>query len=440
MEQPIDKLLCARWVIPVEPDNTVYDNHAVAIHNGQIIDVLPADVARQRYQAKQTLHFDDHVLMPGLVNSHTHASMSLFRGLADDLPLMDWLNNHIWPAEAQWASPEFVLDGTRLAMAEMIRSGTTCFNDMYFFPDQTALAAAEAGLRACVGLIVIDFPTAWAHDPDEYFHKGITVHDNYRSHPLIHTAFAPHAPYTVSDKPLEHIAMLVEELDIPVHMHIHETEHEVEDAKNEHQKRPLERLKDLGIVSPRLMAVHMTTLTEQEIEMCASYNAHIVHCPQSNLKLASGFCPVQQLLDAGINVALGTDGAASNNDLDMLAEMQSAAMLAKAVAGDATALPAHSALRMATYGGAKALGLEQIIGSLETGKSADLIAVDLSRPETQPIYDPISQIVYAAGREQVTDVWVAGKQLMKQRHLQTLDSDSIIENCQEWSRKIKPSL
>ena len=364
--------------------------------------------------------------------------MTLMRWLADDLPLMEWLQEHIWPAEQQWVGKEFVYDGTLHACAEMLRGGTTCFNDMYFFPEETVRAVEQAGMRACVGLIMIDFPTPWAQTPDEYLSKGIALHDQLRGNSLIRTAFAPHAPYTVSDEPLQRIATYAEELDIPVHMHVHETAHEVEESLNNTGKRPLQRLDELGLINPHLLAVHMTQLNQEEIAHLAEAGVHVVHCPESNLKLASGFCPVQELARAGVNLCLGTDGAASNNDLDMFSEMRTAALLAKAVAGDASALPAEAVLRMATINGARALGLEQEIGSLETGKSADIIAVDLGTLESQPVYHPASQLVYTAGRDQVTDVWVAGRQLLKERELTTIDPNAVLERAQQWQQRLIP--
>ena len=434
--QTIDLLIHARWIIPVEPAHTVHEHYAIAVHDGRIIELLPSEDARQKYQAGLEQHFDQHALIPGLINTHTHAAMALFRGLADDLPLMDWLQNHIWPAESRWVNAEFVHDGTHLAVAEMIRSGTTCFNDMYFFPDETARVADAAGMRAAVGLIVLDFPTIWASNADEYIHKGLEVHDRYRNHPLITTLFAPHAPYTVSNAPLERVVMLAEELDIPIHMHVHETAHEVMDAEQKNGSRPIQRLKDLGMVSPRLMAVHMTQLDDEEIAHFAQAGAHVVHCPESNLKLASGFCPVHKLHLANVNVALGTDGAASNNDLDMLGELKTAALLAKAVSGDASAIPAAETLRMATINGAKALGLDNTIGSLQAGKAADMVAIQLDELATQPVYNALSQLVYAAGRHQVTDVWVAGKQLLKDRVLTTIDEKAILAKAKTWAERI----
>jgi 5-methylthioadenosine/S-adenosylhomocysteine deaminase len=362
--------------------------------------------------------------------------MNLMRGLADDLKLMDWLQNHIWPAEQRWVSASFVADGTLLAAAEMIRSGTTCFNDMYFFPDHAANAAEQIGIRASVGLIVIDFPTAWASDADDYLRKGLQVHEQYRNNPLITTAFAPHAPYSVSDAPLERVRVLAEELDLPIHIHLHETADEVEQALHATGMRPLERLAQLNLLGPRLLGVHMTQLVDAEIHSYAASGAHVLHCPESNMKLASGFCPVAKLLDAGVNVALGTDGAASNNDLDMFGEMRSAAMLGKVVASDPAVLPAETVLRMATLNGAKALGLDEHIGSIEIGKAADLTAVAMDDLEALPVYHPISHLVYATGRHQVSDVWVGGRQLLSSGELLSADLPALRQSAQDWGRRI----
>lgn len=435
MEQ-IDDLLSARWVIPVEPHATVLEDHAVAIRDGRIIAVLPSIEATRRFNARTTQHFSEHALIPGLVNAHTHLAMSLFRGIADDLRLMDWLSNHIWPAEGKWVNYDFVRDGTELAIAELLRGGVTCFNDMYFFPDETARVAAQYGMRAQVGMILIDFPTVWAKDADEYINKGLELHDNYRNHPFIRTCFAPHAPYTVSDAPLSRVRTLSEELDVPIHMHIHETADEVNQGVAQFGMRPLQRLDQLELLSPRMLAVHMTQLTDAEIERFAAMGGHVIHCPESNLKLASGFAPVAKLLNAGINVALGTDGTASNNDLDMFGEMRTAALLAKACAGDASVVPAATALAMATINGAKALGLDEDIGSLLPGKSADIVAVDLGQLESQPLYNPLSHLVYCTHRQNVTDVWIGGKQLLKSRQLTHMDETELINKAKSWRRKI----
>jgi len=436
MSEKVDQLLHARWVIPVVPENQILEHHSLAIKDGRIHAVVPTEQAESRFQAEQERSFPGHALLPGLINAHTHAAMSLLRGLADDLPLMTWLNEHIWPAEAHWISEEFIQDGSQLAIAEMLLGGTTCFNDMYFFPDVTGRAADAAGIRAVLGLIAIDFPSVWASSGDEYLHKGLQVHDQYRNNPLIHTAFAPHAPYSVADEVLARIQVLADELEIPVHIHLHETNDEILHSQQHYSVRPMARLQRLGLLTPALMAIHMTHLEADEISAFAATGAHVVHCPQSNLKLASGFCPLTRLLDAGINVALGTDGAASNNDLDMFSEMQTAALLAKGVSGDASTLPAAKALSMATIHGARALGLEHETGSLEVGKSADLICVDLQPVQTQPVYNPISQLVYAAGREQVQHVWVAGRHLLNERSLTTLDLHRLMTRASYWQQRI----
>lgn len=436
--QHVDQLIHARWVIPVEPAGDVLPAHTLVVRDGRIAAVLPTVVAERDYAAPRVVHLPRHALLPGFVNAHTHAAMSLFRGLADDLPLQTWLEAHIWPAEARWADREFVRDGTRLAVAEMLLGGTTCFNDMYFFPDEVAAVASEAGIRAVVGMIVIGFPSAWARDAHEYFANGQAVHDRYRGHPLIRTAFAPHAPYTVDDDALRLIAVRAEELDVPVHMHVHETAREVADAVAATGERPLARLARLGLLSHRLLAVHMTALEPDEIGLIARTGVSVAHCPESNLKLASGFCPLGALAAAGVNCALGTDGAASNNDLDMLGEMRTAALLAKAVAGDPCAVPAHAALAMATLHGARALGLDHETGSLAVGKHADCIAIDLGALRAQPVYDPISQIVYAGHRDQITDVWVAGRRVVDERRLTSLDEQHLLATAARWRTRIQP--
>ena len=434
----IDALIHARWIIPIEPAGTVLEQHALAIHEGRIVEILDSSSANKKYVATSVTHLDGHALLPGLINTHGHAAMTLMRGLADDLPMMTWLHEHVWPTEQKWVSAEFVHDGSLLACAEMLRGGITCFNDMYFFPEETVRAVEQAGMRAMVGLIVVDFPSAWAQDADDYLNKGIELHDQLHNNTLITTAFAPHAPYSVSDTPLQRIATLAEELDIPIHMHVHETADEVQQAVARHGRRPLQRLDELGLLSPRLLAVHMTQLDKPEIQRCAETGVHVIHCPESNLKLASGFCPVHDLSQAGVNVALGTDGAASNNDLNMFSEMRTAALLGKGIAADATAVPAEYALRMATINAARSLGLDEEIGSLLPGKAADFIAVHLADIETAPVYNPVSQLVYATGRDKVTDVWVAGKHLLKERVLTTLDSEDILSRVQVWRTRIAP--
>ncbi|OUR89966.1 N-ethylammeline chlorohydrolase [Cycloclasticus sp. 44_32_T64] len=427
----------ARWIITVDPNDSVLENHAVIINDGTLIDILPQSQAN-KYSPVDLVELNDHALAPGFINAHTHGAMSLLKGLADDLPLDEWLNDHIWPAETALADDEFVRDGSELAIAEMIKSGTTCFNDMYFFIDQTAATAAHIGIRACLGIPVIDFPTRWAKDLNEYISKGLAVHERFNGHELISFCFAPHAPYTVSDESLKTIQPIMDELGLAMHIHAHETSNEVEQSLAEHGVTPIERLNQLGLLSPDLIAVHMNALTDADIQMLAQYNVNVIHCPESNLKLASGFCPVSALLNAGINVALGTDGSASNNDIDMLGETRTAALLAKGVAKKADALPAHQALRMATINGAKALGMDEKIGSIEIGKQADLFAINLNSLETQPIYDVISTLVYSASRSQISDVWVAGRRLLQNHKLTTLDEAALLEKAKQWQGKISP--
>lgn len=428
--------LCIRapWIVPVEPRGVVLHDHALVIREGLIAAIVPQST---RVTATTTLNLAQHVLMPGFVNAHTHAAMTLFRGLADDLPLHQWLNDHIWPAEGRLVDNDFVRDGSALAVLEMIKGGVTCFSDMYFFPDATAEVASAAGLRAALGLVVIDVPTAFARDPEEYLSRGVALCDKWRHNPLIKPLLAPHAPYSVSDATLARIRIQADELDIGLHMHIHETVGEIDQSLTIHGMRPLARLDRLGIVHPGLVAVHMTQLTPEEMALCAERGVSVVHCPESNLKIAAGICPVPQLIRQGVNVALGTDGAASNNDLDMFGEMRTAALLAKGVSGDPTVVPAPIALEMATLNGARALGLGDRIGSLVAGKSADIIAIDLNTPATQPVFDPISQLVYAAGREQVSHVWVGGRLLMRGRQALTLDERAILGRATSWRDKIR---
>ena len=413
------------------------ERHAVAVRDGRIEALLPQAEAAERFASYETLDLPDHVLIPGLVNAHTHAAMSLMRGLADDLPLMRWLEDHIWPAEGRHVSPAMVRDGTLLACAEMLRGGITCFNDMYFFPEASLEAARGAGIRVALGIIVVEFPSAYASDAADYLRKGLALRDREGEDPLVSFCLAPHAPYTVSDASFRQVAKLAAELDLPVHVHLAETEDENRRSLAEHGMRPVERLRRLGLLGPGLIAVHAVHLERQEIDLLGSHAASIAHCPSSNLKLASGFAPVEALRRAGANLCLGTDGAASNNRLDLLQEMRTAALLAKAVAGDAQALPAHDALRAATLGGARALGIEEHAGSIAPGKAADLVAVALRGPELLPCYDPVSHLVYAAGREHVTHVWVNGEARVIDARLQPSAFAGLEERAHLWQNALK---
>ena len=435
-KQPCDQFIEAGWVIPVVPHGVVLENHTVVVTADRIVALLPREQAHARFAPRKTVSRPESILLPGLVNAHTHNPMTLMRGVADDLPLMPWLTEHVWPIEAAVMSPAYIADGVELAVAEMLRGGSTCCNENYFFPDVQAATYRRMGFRAVVGLPFIEFPSAWAVSPAEYFAKGLEVHDNYRRDPLVTFSFAPHAPYTVNDDSFERIRMLAEQLDLPVHCHVHETAQEIEDSLKQYGQRPLARMDRLGLVNERLIAVHMTQLTDAEIAQCAERGVSVVHCPQSNLKLASGFSPVEKLRRAGVNVAIGTDGCASNNDLDMFDEMRCAALLAKGVAGDATAWDAAATLRAATLDGAKALGLGERIGSIEAGKQADLICVAMDALETQPMYHPISQLVYSTGRQQVRDVWIAGQRKLADGELTDIDVPGLLARARQWQRRI----
>lgn len=438
-EQPkeIDSLLFASWVIPIVPQGTTLENHAVAIQDDRILDILPAAQARQRYRPRIQFDLDNQVLLPGLINLHGHAAMTLFRGLADDLPLMNWLNEHIWPAEGRYVSEQFVADGSALAIGEMLRGGTTFFSDMYFFPEVTADVARQHRIRAQLCFPVIDFPTNWGSGPEDYLRKGLALYDRYRNSDWIQVAFGPHAPYTISDGPLAQIQTLADELDARIQIHLHETESEVAEALRKTGLRPVRRLAELGLLGPNTQCVHMTQLDDHDIKLVEQYGAHVIHCPESNLKLASGFCPVERLRRANINVALGTDGAASNNDLDLLGEIRTAALLAKAVSGDAAAINAHQALAMATINGARALGLEGNLGSLEAGKWADIIAVDLSEAINQPVYDPVSHLVYSTNVHQVSHSWIGGHLQMEKGELKGMDLVGLRDRVRGWASRIR---
>src|SRR5258706_3771037 len=430
----------AAWVIPVEPHGVVLENHAVAISGGNIVALLPRDEMNLRCSAGQTCQLASHALIPGLINFHSHAAMTLMRGLADDLKLMDWLSKHIWPVETRHASAQFVYDGTLLACAEMLRGGITCFNDMYFFPGMTAQAALDAGIRAVLGIVLVEFPTAYASDAQDYLRKGLAMRDELKHESLLSFCMAPHAPYTVSDKSFEQILTLSEQLQIPINTHIHETRDEIHESLAKFGVRPLVRLERLGLLGPNFIAVHAVHLESAEIDLLASLGCSVAHCPSSTLKLASGIAPVDKMLSTGINIGLGSDGAASNNRLDIFCEMRFAALLAKATSENAESLSAHTALRMATLNAAQGLGLERKIGSIETGKSADLCAVNLDSIELSPCYDPASHLVYAAGREHVSDVWVAGRQLVGSGRGLHMEESDIKRKAREWKSRIVDSI
>ena len=436
MSEHADLLLTARWVIPVEPHAAVLDHQSVAIRDGRIIGILPSQDAHTRFSAAEEKRLPDHALIPGLVNLHTHAAMTLMRGMADDLPLMQWLEQAIWPTEARHMSPAFVRDGTTLAIAEMLRGGITTANEMYFYPGAAAEAFDALGMRAVIGITTIEFPTPYASSADDYLRKGLEARDQWRSHPLIGFTLAPHAPYTITDETFARVVSLANELDLPIHIHVHETAHEVAESVKQHGQRPLHRLDALGVLGSNFIGVHAVHLDSNEIELLARHSASVAHCPSSNMKLASGIAPIAALAERGVNIGLGTDGAASNNRLDLFQEMRHAALLAKVSSGDASVLPAADALRMATLNGASALGMAAQIGSIEVGKQADLCAIDLSTAETQPCFNPVSHLVYCAGRENISDVWVAGRARVEGGKLLYKSNSELLEIARTWQNKL----
>ena len=447
----VDEVVSAGWVVPVDGEQAVVlSDHSLVMHEGVIVDLLPTSaLPSSGYVPTVHTTLPSHVLLPGLVNCHTHVGMTLLRGYADDTCLHTWLTSHIWPTEAAFVSPDFVSTSSELALLELIKGGSTTLNDMYWFPDVLCRLVDEVGYRAVVGLTVLDFPSAWAADAAEYVKKGEDVRKEWGDHPRITFAVAPHAPYTVCDDNLatcKKMAVNANTGGHRVHTHLHETKAEVEHSvagdgptrhRSEHNVRPLHNLHRLGLVDSELIAVHMTQLDKPDIELLAQQAAHVVHCPSSNLKLASGFCPVTALLAAGVNVALGTDSAGSNNSLDMWKEMRLAALLAKGVSEDAAAVPAYRALQMATIGGARALGLHAKVGSLVKGKEADVIAVELGGVDLLPMFDVVSHLVYACDRSKVSDVWVRGKRLLQSRKATTMKEGEVIGRVLEWQVKLK---
>lgn len=435
LHSPLDCLLLPEWLVPVEPAGVVLKNYAIGIRGDRIALIAPREQAL-KIPCADVRELPNTLLTPGLINAHGHAAMSLFRGLADDLPLHTWLNEHIWPAEAQWVNEDFIRDGTDLALAEQIKNGITCFSDMYFYPEIVCQQVHDSGMRAQITVPMLDFPVPGARDSAEALRKGLQLFDDLQQHPRLTIGFGPHAPYTVSDAGIENIVMLAAQLDAPVQMHVHETAAEIQNSIDQYGERPLARLARLGILGPRFQAVHMTQVNDEDIALLVQTNSSVIHCPESNLKLASGFCPIERLWNAGVNVAIGTDGAASNNNLDLLGETRTAALLAKAVAQSASAVSAHQALRMATLNGARALGIDENTGSLEVGKLADITAFNFNDLSVQPVYDPVSQLIYAAGRNCVEHVWVGGKQLLHNRQLVRMDEQKIITQAQCWAHKI----
>ncbi|WNO07879.1 TRZ/ATZ family hydrolase [Teredinibacter sp. KSP-S5-2] len=434
--QIVQLIISPRWIVPIVPRGRIIEGCSLIVDQGVIQSICPTHEVEKKYQAKEHIELKGHALLPGLINVHGHLAMSLLRGYADDLALEPWLQDHIWPAEKQWVSEEFVRDGTQLAIAEMLSSGTTCFSDMYFFPEEAAAVTKEMGMRAQFCFPILDFPSNWAQTADDYIHKGLKLHDDYRSNDLINVGFGPHAPYSVSDEALSRVAVCAEELQAPIQIHLHETAHEINESVERYGKRPIERIYDLGLLTPNTQCVHFTQSNEQDIELLKASGSHIIHCPESNLKLNNGICSTQQLIDAEINVCLGTDGAASNNDLDLFGEMRTTALIGKLQANNPSAVDATTVLEMATINGAKALGMESLIGSLTPGKQADMIAVDMSAINTLPMYNILSQLVYAAKSTQVSHTWVAGKLLYQNTGFSKISKAGLREKAQLWHSRI----
>ncbi len=433
----VDLILRPRWIIPVEPANQVLENHDLVVHEGRIVALLPREITAQHYVASSTEDLPDHVLMPGLVNTHCHAGMALMRGIADDQPLQTWLENAIWPLESRWVGTDMVRDGTLLACAEMLQAGITTFNDMYFFPEAAFEAIDQVGIRASLGILAFDVASAYGHDADDYLNKGLAIRDALRDHPRLSFMLAPHAPYTVSDATFERVATLAAQTNLGIHIHVHETQHEVDQSISQYGERPISRLERLGILGPQTLAVHAVALNDADIATLARYNVHMAHCPTANLKLASGIARTPEIQAAGINVSLGTDGAAGNNRLDLLSEARLAGLLAKGTHHDASLFPAHTLIYIATLGGARALGLADRIGSLVPGKRADLCAIRLDAAATLPVFDPASHVIYAAGREHVTDVWVDGQSVVKKKQLVQISAEEVSLKAKLWQNRFR---
>jgi 5-methylthioadenosine/S-adenosylhomocysteine deaminase len=435
--EPVDTLILARWVLPIEPDGRVLDNHAVAVRGGRIVAVLPVAEARQRFEAGQVYERPTHALLPGLVNAHTHSAMALLRGRAENLRLGPWLQETVSPLERRWADPEYVRDGTELAIAEMLRGGVTCFADPQLWPEVVARTAAELHIRVSTGLYVTESATSWASTPDEHIEKGMRLRDEYRGDPLVSTHLATPAVHELSDATLKRVRRLADELELPVAVPLHETAWEVERSVQESARRPLARLAELGYASPLLVAVHFTQAEPADIELLARAGASVIHCPESNLKLGSGVCPLPSLLGNGVTVALGTDRPAANNDLDVLGEARTAGLLASGVSAGPGSVVATDLLRMATLEGARVLGLSEATGSLLPGKWADLCCINLMDPRSWPVHEVAAALVYAVTSLQVSDTWVAGRRVFGDGRLPYLNEQEILSRAEGWRRRLQ---
>jgi 5-methylthioadenosine/S-adenosylhomocysteine deaminase len=427
----------------IYPDKIIHGNdlkiikkNAIAIKDKKIIAIDEDDTIRNNYYSHNTYNLPTSIISPGFINCHTHIAMNLFKSFVFDLPLSIWLQDYIWPAEGRFLSEEFVYDGSMLAIVEMIKCGTTCFNDMYFYPDKTADATILAGLKAVMGMVVIDYPSKWANNSFEYIQKGLSFLDKYKKQNLIKTSFAPHSLYALSANAWQNIATIANELDLTVHTHLNETQQENALFIKKYKITPLQKLKELELLNKNLIAVHMTHFNKQEEILIKNNPINVVHCPLSNAALSCGYCDVTQLKKLNSNVVVGTDGAASNYNLDMIQQMRSVGMFAKLVTKDATNMPAYEIYKMATVNAAKALQLENS-GFLQVGMDADMIAIDTKNVNTYPCYDELSSIVYSACSDQITFSWVQGRLLMEDRKLITIDEDEVLSKVAFWQEKIK---
>lgn len=435
--QPVDCILCGDYILTMNENMDIILNGAIVISGNKIIDLGSKEVILEKYRSEKILDGSNRVLLPGFINTHTHAAMVYFRGLADDLPLKEWLEGHIWPAENHWLSPEFISDAIELACLEMLKAGITTYNDMYFFGSSAALSTKNIGMRAVLGAGILDFPTASAKNADEYLLKAEDFSRQWLGDELIIPSIAPHAIYTCSAETFKKAKSLAEELGLLLHIHLSETEWEVKESLLRFGKRPVEYLNEIGFLDRNVLAAHCVWLDDKEINILSDKGVGVSHCIESNLKLSSGIAPVFKMINSNVKVSFGTDSAASNNDLNILSEMSTAAKVHKAINNNPTALDAKTILKMATIWASDALGLSDKIGSLEKGKLADIISINLRKPHLTPIFDLYSHIVYAAQASDVDLVMVNGRLVINDGKLLTTDSDRILEKANEWGKKIK---
>lgn len=434
--QKVDYILRADYLLTMEDDMSVIRDGAVAVTGTDITGTGSFDEISEKYSSDNITDGENRVIFPGLINTHTHAPMVYFRGLADDLPLQDWLEKHIWPAETKWLTEEFVSDSIELAVLEMLKAGVTTYADQYFYQNAAGKKLEKLGMRGVLGAGIIDFPSLYAKTADDYFTNAKNLIENWKDSDLVTPCIAPHATYTCGPDNYKRAKEMAEKYDVMIHTHLAETQFEVSETERRYGKTPVEYFEDIGLLSDRLFAAHCVWLTDNEIELLAKRNVGVSHCIESNLKLASGFAPVDRLLKAGVIVAFGTDGAASNNDLCILGEMSTAAKVHKAVSGDPTVLDSRTALMMATKNGAHILGLGDTVGTLEEGKKADLVIASLDRPHLLPIYDIYSHITYCMRPSDIETVMVNGKIVVQDSRLVTADEEEILATARKWQKKI----